>query len=139
MKKNTYLNKLGFNDLLIFVSRCRKLSRKKNFSTESAAWLQILKRYLDSRIFCPTYKDCVSGAIFIRKSVISKWIWTLSNFSKKFFASLEHVHSCSFIIATSLFLQQKLQLSGGREWGREDCHSHQLFIIWFLWYVELVI
>ena len=32
--------------------------------------------------------------------------------------------SCSFIIATSLFLHLKLQFSGGREWGREGCHSH---------------
>ena len=27
----------------------------------------------------------------------------------------------------------------GQIWVREDCHSHQLFNIWYLWYEELVI
>ena len=48
------------------------------------------------------------------------------------------IHSCSFIIATSLFLHLKLQFSGGQEWGREGCHSHSLFNIWFLWYEDLL-
>ena len=33
----------------------------------------------------------------------------------------------------------KCLCSRGQEWGREDCHSHQLFSIWFLWHEVIVI
>ena len=62
-----------------------------------------------------------------------------NNYVDMILSSFDHLHWCHYIIATSQFLDLKWQSSRGREWGREGCHSHYGFNIWFLWYEELVV
>ena len=44
------------------------------------------------------------------------------------------IHSVAKVYAVLPFYDVKCLCSGGREWGREESHSHYHFNIWFLWY-----
>ena len=89
---------------------------------------------------------------------IKRFVWKLSDTQIKvmfeFFTSSQVIQnvawgtikgrisewmSCEKSVIFFFYKSCKCLCSRGQECGREDCHSHQLFNIWFLWHKVLVI
>ena len=107
-------------------------SRMRGF--ESTLFRAVLKlgNFFPSLVF-PTYSRSLDFGKRLKGSWFRNFFWCHrldqnSNANIVRISTLkiftDHIHWCQYIIATSLFLDLKRQFSGGREWGREGCHSH---------------
>ena len=86
--------------------------------------------------FAPGYTTKTFVAVNTRPKFVFKYPLTASSDT---ILSYIYLHSVAKLYAVLPFYDVKCLCSGGREWGREESHSHSHFNIWFLWSKGLVI